>query len=374
MTDYKLTATAAFGLESVVARELKWLGIEKVSVDNGRIAFSGSEDDIARANINLRCADRVLIEMGRFPASDFEELFQGARAISWEDLIPFGSIIKVLGRSVRSKLSSVPALQSVAKKAIIESMKRKHLFDQFPEKGPVFSIEISLQKDIATIYLDTTGPGLNKRGYRTGTGEAALKETLAAGLVYLTRWKPGIALTDPFCGSGTIPIEAAMVGRDIAPGINRRFVSEDWPLISPDIWQKSRQDARDKVRNPEMSITASDMDGSMIVKARRNARHAGVQQSIHFMTRDVRDVSLGPEKGFIICNPPYGERSGDKKAAAELVTVMNQTFSRFPTWTCYIFTGFEDFERYYGRRADSNRKLYNGKIKCYLYGFVAQNR
>lgn len=369
MTKYRLTATAAFGLESVVARELRWMGIENISVENGRISFSGTLHDMVRANINLRCSDRVLIEMGRFPACDFEELFQGVRAITWENLVPFGGTIKVVGRSVRSKLSSIPASQSVVKKAIIEAMKRKHLFDVFPEKGPLFSIEVSLQKDIATIYLDTTGPGLHKRGYRTGTGEAALKETLAAGLVHLARWKPGISLVDPFCGSGTIPIEAAMKGRDMAPGINRRFISEDWPLIAQDIWHMARQEAKDRVRNPEMKIVASDIDASMIVKARRNARHAGVQQSIQFMTRDARDVSLGNEKGIVICNPPYGERTGDKKIAAELSRIMGQTFSQFPGWTCYIFTAFEEFERYYGRKADANRKLYNGKIKCYLYEY-----
>ncbi|MHB8110317.1 MAG: THUMP domain-containing class I SAM-dependent RNA methyltransferase [Syntrophorhabdaceae bacterium] len=369
MTEYKLTATSAFGLESTVARELKWMGIEKVSIDNGRISFSGSENEIARTNINLRCADRVLIEAGRFPAMDFEELFQGTRAVRWEDMIPFGSVIKVLGRSVRSQLSSVPAMQSVVKKAIIESMKRKHLFETFPETGPVFAIEASLHKDMATLYLDTTGAGLHKRGYRTGTGEAALKETLAAGLVYLARWKPGTSLVDPFCGSGTIPIEAAMIGRNIAPGINRRFVSEDWPLIPVEIWKNTRQEATDKISQTQLRISASDIDESLIVKARRNARHAGVQQSVQFTRQDARDLSLGPDSGLVICNPPYGERSGDKRSAGELIREMGETFARFPNWTYYIFTGFENFERYFGRSADTNRKLYNGKIKCYFFEY-----
>ncbi len=369
MTEYTLVATAAFGLESVVARELKALGYEKASVENGRVSFSGSDMDIARVNIWLRCADRVLLKMGTFHASDFDELFDGIQTIPWGALVPPTGAVHVTGRSVKSRLTSVPACQSVVKKAIIESMKKKYSLDEFPETGPEFPVDFVLQDDVMSVYMDTTGPGLHKRGYRTGTGQAALKETLAAGIVYLSRWKPDIALIDPFCGSGTIAIEAALMGKNIAPGINREFTSEKWGFIDPHVWEDVRRDAREKENKVQLNISASDIDESVIVKARRNARHAGVLSSIKFAQRDLVDLAFTSDRGIVVCNPPYGERSGDKRSTGELVKKMREMFDSVSGWSIFVFTGFEDFERYYGKHADSNRKLYNGRIKCFLYQF-----
>jgi len=369
VSDFKLVATAAFGLESVVAYELKRLGLEKSGTENGRISFSGTERDVARTNIWLRTADRVLIEAARFPASDFEELFQGVRKVPWEDIIPVDGAVHVTGRSVRSKLSSVPACQSVVKKAVIEALKRKHRAETFAETGPRFVIEVSLNKDVAMIDIDTTGPGLHKRGYRSAAGEAALKETLAAGLVYLSRWKPGMVLADPFCGSGTIAIEAAMIGRNIAPGITRRFASEKWAFISSEVWEEARREAESLANREKLHILASDIDETVLLKARRNARHAGVLSAIDLKRHDFRELPLDAGGGIVVSNPPYGERSGDRRTAMELAREMGAVFTRFPGWSFFVLTGFEEFEKHYGKHADSNRKLYNGRIKCYLYEY-----
>ncbi len=369
MAHYTLVATAAFGLESVVARELKLLGYEKTSVENGRVVFSGSDRDVAKTNIWLRCADRVLIRMSEFRASDFEELFQGVRSIPWGRYIPSTGSVRVTGRSRKSRLTSIPACQSIVKKAIIESMKRRYREEMFPETGAVFDVEFSLENDTASVYMDTTGPGLHKRGYRTGAGQAALKETLAAGLVYLSRWKPDIPFIDPFCGSGTIVIEAALIGRNVAPGIKRRFAAEEWKFLESYIWEDVRHEARGQEKKVDLNIEGSDIDDSVIVKARRNARHAGILSSVRFVRRDIKDLIFPAEKGVLVCNPPYGERSGDRKSAGDLAKTMRDVLDRASGWSSFIFTGFEDFERYHGKHADSNRKLYNGKIKCYLYRF-----
>lgn len=369
MAEYTLVAAAAFGLESVVARELRVLGFENTTVENGRVIFSGDEKDIARTNIGLRCADRVFIRMGQFPASDFEELFQGVRAIPWGRYIPSNGAVNVTGRSVKSVLTSVPACQSIVKKAIIESMKRRYRGESFPEDGPAYGVQFSLQGDVASIYMDTTGPGLNKRGYRTGSGTAALRETLAAGIVYLSRWKSGIPFVDPFCGSGTIAIEASMIGRNIAPGIHREFASEKWKFIDPEVFTAARRDAKMNETRDALSISASDIDEAVIVKARHNARHAGVSASINFAPRPLADLTFGSERGVVVCNPPYGERSGDRASAINLAKKMRDVFDRAPDWSFFIFSGLEDFERHYGKHAVLNRKLYNGKLKCYLYSF-----
>ncbi len=369
MSEYTLVATSAFGLEAVVARELKALGFEKVIVENGRVIFFGSDSDIARTNIWLRCADRILMKMGQFRASDFEELFQGVRVIPWGRYISSTGAIHVGGTSVKSALTSIPACQSVVKKAIVESMKKRYRMEHFPEDGPVHGVEFSLQNDLASVYMDTTGPGLNKRGYRTGAGQAALKETLAAGLVYLSRWKPGIPFIDPFCGSGTVVIEAAMIGRNIAPGIGRGFASEKWKFIDAGIWENARRRARREERKATLDIKGSDIDDSVITKARRNARNAKVLPAVKFERRDIKELAFHADKGIVVCNPPYGEKSGDKKAVGQLIRMMREAFDRAPGWSFFVFTGFEDFEYHYGNPADSNRKLYNGRIKCYLYQF-----
>ncbi len=372
--EYKLVATAAFGLESIVARELKTLGFSDVAVENGRVSYGGGERDIARSNIWLRTADRVLIELARFHAGDFEELFQGVLKIPWEEIIPFEGIMHVAGRSSGSKLSSVPSCQAIVKKAIVEAMKRKHKVVEFPESGPRFGIEVVLLKDVATIYMDTTGPGLHKRGYRTGAGEASLKETLAAGLVYLSRWRPSAVLADPFCGSGTIAIEAALIGKNIAPGITRRFASEKWAFIPPRVWIDARSEARSAANDGTFHIMASDLDEAVLNKARQNAKHAGVSPYIDFQRRDFREFRPDEKGGTVICNPPYGERSGERRLMGELSRDMGQVFQGLPTWSFFVLTGFEQFERYYGRSADGNRKLYNARIKCYLYEYFGKRQ
>lgn len=369
---YKLVATAAFGLESVVARELKGLGFSDVFVENGRVSYEGDGNDIARSNIWLRVADRVLIELARFHAEDFEQLFQGVTKIPWEEIVPLTGIMHVTGRSSGSKLSSVPHCQGIVKKAIVEAMKRRYHAEVFPETGPRFGIDVSLLKDLATIYLDTTGPGLHKRGYRTGTGEAAIKETLAAGLVYLSRWKPPAVLADPFCGSGTIAIEAALIGKNIAPGIERSFVSEGWGIIPESAWEDVRKQARSAMNDSTFRIRASDVDESVLGKARRNVRHAGVGRYIDLQRRDFHEFTSNERGGVIICNPPYGERLGDKRQIVEMSRDMGHVFLDLAGWSFFIFTGFEEFEKYFGMRADGNRKLYNARIKCYLYEYKSQ--
>ncbi len=366
---YRLVATAAFGLESVVARELRGLGFSGVSVENGRVSYEGGVNDIVRSNIWLRAADRVLIELGRFHAVDFEQLFQGAIKIPWEEIIPLTGVMHVTGRSSGSKLSSVPHCQGVVKKAIVEAMRRRYRADVFPETGPRFGIEVSLLKDLATIYLDTTGPGLHKRGYRTGTGEAAIKETLAAGLVYLSRWKPPAVLADPFCGSGTIAIEAALIGKNIAPGAARSFVSEEWEIIPAGTWEDARKQAKFAVNENTFRIRASDIDETVLGKARRNARRAGVGRYIDVQRRDFHELASNEKGGMIICNPPYGERLGDKRQIVEMSRDMGHVFMELDGWSFFVFTGFEEFERYFGKRAHRNRKLYNARIKCYLYEY-----
>jgi len=371
---YKLVATAAFGLESVVARELKNLGFDDVLVENGRLSYAGRERDIARSNIWLRTADRVMIEMARFRAADFEELFQGVLSVPWEEIIPFSGTIHVRGRSSQSKLSSVPSCQAVVKKAIIESLKRKHPVGTFPETGPRFAVEVSILKDMATICLDTTGAGLHKRGYRKGSGEAALKETLSAGLVYLSRWRPPGVLADPFCGSGTIAIEAALITRNIAPGMMRRFAAEEWPFIEARVWEEARSEARSLMNKEKVRIIASDADDKVLLRARQNARHAGVSSCIEFRKGDFRELKPQEAGGTVICNPPYGERLGDKRSISELCKDMGRAFQGFDGWSFFIFTGFEEFEKYYGKRADGNRKLYNARIKCYLYEYSGKSK
>lgn len=366
---YKLVATAAFGLESVVARELKGLGFNDIHSENGRVSYEGDGMDIARSNIWLRAADRVLIELARFHASDFEELYQGVFKIPWEEIIPCSGIMHVTGRSSGSKLSSVPGCQGVAKKAIIEAMKRRYRTESFPETGPHFGIEVALLKDTAVIYLDTTGPGLHKRGYRTGAGEAAIKETLAAGLILLSRWRPPAVLADPFCGSGTIAIEAAMIGKNMAPGASRQFASEQWPFVSSRVWEDARKQARQAVNDKMFRIEASDVDEEILNKARRNVRHAGVGRYVDLKRSDVREFKSNEKGGVIICNPPYGERQGEKRQIAQLSRDMGNTFKDLESWSFFIFTAFEEFERHFGRRADGNRKLYNARIKCYLYEY-----
>ncbi len=369
MTHYELIATCSFGLESIVAEELRSLGFQDLIIENGRVTFKGKEKDIARCNIWLRTADRVLIKMAEFKATDFDELFQGTASIIWEDVIPMNGKMHVTGKTVRSKLASIRDCQSIVKKSIIKAMNRKYHLVQFPETGPLYKIEISLLKDTATITIDTTGQGLHKRGYREEAGEAPLRENLAAALVLLSRWNPDRILADPMCGSGTIPIEAALIGKNIAPGIKRKFISESWQNIPKKIWDEARFDARSKEHNGTFRILASDNDGRMIRKARDNADRAGVGDLIAFQRLPVEQFKSSKKYGCIICNPPYGERIGDSKEVERLFRSMGETFSQLHAWSLFILNAHPEFETFFGTKSNKNRKLYNGNIKCYLYEY-----
>ena len=369
MALYTIIATSTFGLESVVARELRSLGYDNMTVENGRITFAGDEKDIARCNIWLRTADRVLIRVADFEARDFEELFQGTRDIGWDKMIPVDAKMHVIGRSVNSKLSSVKDCQSIVKKAVIEAMKERHAIDRFPETGPLYRIEVSLLKDRATLTLDTTGQGLHKRGYREGAGEAPLRENLAAALVLLSRWSPDRILADPFCGSGTIPIEAAMIGRNIAPGLKRSFASEGWPQVSRHIWDAARKEAEININDAAFRILASDNDFRVLKKARENAEKAGVGDCVVFQKLSFEEFRSRKKYGFIISNPPYGERMGDSKEIERIYKKMGEVFSGLDLWTFFILSAHPQFQTLFGKRAVKNRKLYNGGIKCYLYEY-----
>lgn len=370
MSYLNLIATSAFGLESIVVHELKKIGIEKTEVENGRINFQGDYSAVVKSNLWLRCADRVLIKLASFRAYDFEQLYQGALAVEWENFIPVNGKMHVIGKAVNSKLHSVPDCQAIVKKAIVESMKRKYKQDWFDESGPTYRIEISMLKDEATLTLDTSGAGLHKRGYRESQGEAPLKETLAAGLINISRWKPDRVFADPMCGSGTIPIEAALIGKNIAPGLIRKFSSEEWPEIPSSLWKTHRDEAEDLINKNPLEIFASDIDKRVFDAAVSNAGKARVGDSIIFQKKPVSEFSSSKKFGCIVCNPPYGERLQNAKEVHELYMEMGKVFSRLDSWSYFIMTSNENFERSFGRKADKNRKLYNGKIKTYFYQYM----
>jgi len=367
---YTIIATSTFGLESVVAHELKALGYEGLTVENGRVSFEGDEHDIARCNIRLRTADRVLIKVAEFPATDFEELFQGTLKVPWEDTIPVTGKMHIVGKSVKSKLFSVKDCQAIVKRAVVEGMKRRYRTEWFEESGPVYKIEISMLKDRATLTVDTSGAGLHKRGYRADAGEAPLRETIAAALVILSRWTPERILADPMCGSGTIAIEAALIGKNIAPGLTRSFASEDWAQIPGEIWSEAREDARREINDAEFRILASDSDGQVLKKARTNALRAGVADYVAFQKLEVAEFRSRKKYGCIVCNPPYGERLGDSREVERLYRTMGKVFSDLDEWSLFIFSAHPDFQKFFGRRADKNRKIFNGDIKCYLYQYL----
>lgn len=370
MSEFEIIATAAFGLESVVSFELKKLGFENLKVENGSVTFSGKVEDIVKTNLWLRCSDRILIKMGEFKALDFEELFQGTMAIPWENIIPLNGKMHITGKSVKSKLFSVSDCQAIVKKAIVGSMKRKYKQDWFDEDGPVYKIEISLHNDMALLTLDTSGSGLHKRGYRLHQGDAPLKETLAAAMISLSRWNPDRPFADPLCGSGTIAIEAAMIAKNIAPGLNRGFASEMWPQIPESLWNQYREEAQEQIVHRDVEIYASDYDKKVFDFAQENARLAGVSDSILFEKKPLSEFRTKKKFGCIITNPPYGERMNSDSSIADLYREMGEVFNRLDSWSYFIITSFEDFEKQFGKKANKNRKLYNGKIKSYFYMYM----
>lgn len=370
MSRIELIATATFGLEAVVAREVRQLGYEEMTVENGKVTFIADEQAICRANLWLRSADRVLVKMGSFQALTFEELFEQTKALAWPDWLPADANFPVEGKSIKSKLFSVPDCQAIVKKAIVEKMKLHYGQSWFDETGPRYTIEVALLKDVATLTIDTSGAGLHKRGYRKLASQAPLKETLAAAMVQLAHWFPDRPFLDPCCGSGTIPIEAALIGQNIAPGINRTFAAENWPLIPRQLWQDARTEARDLMQqDPHMRILGSDIDGEVLSLARYHAVQAGVDQVVSFQKLPLAEVRTKRKYGYIICNPPYGERLGDMPQVENLYREMGRVFKALDTWSFYVITSHPDFERLLGRRADKKRKLYNGRIQCNYYQF-----
>lgn len=366
---YDLIATSTFGIESITAKELKALGYENLKIENGKVTFEGDEMDIAIANIHLRTADRVLIKMAEFEARSFEELFQGTRSIDWSKIIPIDGVMHVTGKSIKSTLHSVPDCQSIVKRAIVKSMSESYGIEQFSETGPVYKIEVAILKDVVTLTIDTTGPGLHKRGYRELAGIAPLKETLAASMLLISRWRDEFELIDPFCGSGTILIEAAMIALNIAPGVNRDFICETWPSMPADIFESVREGARNAEKHKELKIIGYDIDYRTLKVAMENAKKAGVDKYIQFQKRDFMEFSTSRKYGFIVSNPPYGERIGEGKVLIDLYKHMGRVKKKLDTWDFNLLTSFEPFEKTFGMKSTKNRKLYNGKIKCYYYQY-----
>ena len=373
MNTFELIVPCHFGLEAVMKKEILDLGYEVSQVEDGRVTFIGDAEAICRANIFLRTTERVLLKVGSFHAETFEDLFQGTRAIPWEEYLPKDAKFWVAkASSIKSKLFSPSDIQSIMKKAMVERMKKAYGIDWFPENGASFPLRVFLHKDTVTVALDTTGESLHKRGYRTLTSKAPITETLAAALIMLTPWKSDRILVDPFCGSGTFPIEAAMIAANMAPGMNREFLSEDWKhLIPRKCWYDAMDEANDLVDlSVQTDIQGYDIDGDIVRAARANAKAAGVDEMIHFQQRSVSDLSHPKKYGFLITNPPYGERIEDKKNLPELYKTIGERFAELDSWSAYIITAYEDTERYFGRKADKNRKIYNGMMKTYFYQFL----
>jgi putative N6-adenine-specific DNA methylase len=370
----ELIATATFGLEAVVKREIEALGYKILKSEDGKITYLGDERAVVKSNLWLRSADRVLVLMGEFKALSFEELFQQTRALAWEEWIPLDGKFTVNGTSVKSKLYSVPDCQAIVKKAIVERLKQTYDVDQFPETGAAYTVKVTLLKDRVTVTLDTSGSGLHKRGYRVRDVAAPLKETLAAAMVQLSFWKPGRLMVDPFCGSGTIPIEAAMIGRNIAPGLSRGFASEEWEAIPKEIWKQERKAAFEAIDyEKEIKILAMDIDSKAIESAKINAEEAGVDDCIDFNVQPVSKLSAGEDHGIIIANPPYGERIGEKNQIRKIYEDLKRFMESNPGWSLYLITSDKEFEKSFREtRADRRRKLYNGRIEICYYQYYGE--
>ncbi|MBM7609328.1 putative N6-adenine-specific DNA methylase [Lysinibacillus composti] len=373
MSKFQLVATSAMGLESIVAQEVQELGYE-TRVENGKVYFEGDETAIARCNLWLRVADRVKIVVAEFPAHTFDQLFESTKGIEWERYLPVDAAFPVSGKSVKSKLYSVPDCQAIVKKAIVERMKFHYKRLGFlDESGATYKIEVSILKDVATLTIDTSGAGLHKRGYRQVQGEAPLKETLAAALVKISKWSPSRPFVDVFCGSGTIPLEAAMIGQNIAPGYNREFISEQWPWMKAKIWEEIRDEADSLAKYDQpIEISGSDIDHKMVKIAQENALEAGFGDLITFKQMQATDFTTRLSDGVIISNPPYGERIGEKEAIEKVIHQLGQVMKDYPTWSVYMLSSMENFEEVYGKKATKKRKLFNGFIRTDYYQFWGQ--
>lgn len=370
MSKLELIATTVFGLEAIVARELKDLGYDQLTVENGRVTFIADELGICRANMWLRCAERVVVKIGSFTALTFEELFQQTKALPWENWLSINAQFPVEGKSVKSQLFSISDCQAIVKKAIVERLKETYNISWFEETGPRYTIEVGLLNDVVTLTIDTTGPGLHKRGYRQLAGLAPLKETLAASLIKLSHWHVDRALIDPFCGTGTIAIEAALIAQNRAPGLKRSFISESWPNIPRDCWQETWQEALDLWRKDiPLHIYGSDIDPNVLQLARINSTQAGLNEKVHFQRLPVAEVRSRFEYGHLITNPPYGERLGTLDGAENLYKELGEVFKSLKTWSLHFITTQSHPEKFIGRRWDKSRKLYNGRLECHYYQF-----
>lgn len=373
MRRFELIAPCHFGMEAVLKKEIVDLGYDVSEVADGRVTFLGDEEALCRANVFLRTAERVLIKLGRFTAETYEELFQGTRALPWEEYIPKdGKFWVTKAASVKSKLFSPSDIQRIMKKAMVERMKEYYGLERFPEDGESFPVRVFLLKDEVTVGLDTTGESLHKRGYRRLTAKAPIAENLAAAMILLTPWHGDRILVDPFCGSGTIPIEAAMMAANMAPGMKRGFTAQRWPhIVGKSMWQDTLEEAGELVDlHVETDIQGYDADDAMVSIARENARLAGVEKLIHFQRREVARLSHPKKYGFLITNPPYGERLEDKEALPALYQTIGERFRSLDGWSLYLITSYEQAERDIGRKADKNRKIYNGMMKTYYYQFL----
>ena len=373
MKRYELIVPCHFGMEAVLKREIIDLGYDVSEVTDGRVTFLGDEEAVARANVFLRTAERILIKVGSFVATDYEELFQGTKAIPWEEFIPSdGKCWVTKAASVKSKLFSPSDIQRVMKKAIADRLQDVYRLNWLPETGESFPLRVFLLKDQVTIGLDTTGESLHKRGYRKLTAKAPIAENLAAALIMLTPWHADRILVDPFCGSGTIPIEAAMMAANMAPGMHRDFTAQTWEhLVTKRLWYDTIDEANDLVDlNVETDIQGYDIDNEMVTIARENAKLAGVDKLIHFQRRDVKDLSHPKKYGFIITNPPYGERLQEKAEMPAIYQTLGERWQRLDAWSLYVITAYEQAEKDLGRKADKNRKIYNGMMKTYYYQFL----
>ncbi len=366
-----LIATTTFGLEAVVKREALKLGFKNIKASDGKVEFEGDMSSIPKANLWFRCADRILLKLGEFEATTFEELFEKTKALPWDEWIERDGKFTVTGKSIKSKLFSVPDCQAIVKKAVVEKMKKKYDDTEwFEETGAEYTIQVALLKDIATLTIDTSGSGLHKRGYRETSVEAPLKETLAAAMIELSYWRRERILLDPFCGSGTIAIEASLIAKNIAPGLKRSFASENWSKIDKSLWETERKLAYEAINNDiKPKIYASDIEVHAVEIAKMNADKAGVSDCIEFSVMNFSDIKIKDEYGVVICNPPYGERIGDFKEVQNISRTLGKIFKKQLTWSVYVITSDENFEKLYGAKADNKRKLFNGRIKTDYYQF-----
>ena len=373
MEKLEICVPCHFGIEAVVKREIYDLGYEILKTEDGRVTFEGDWEAVVRANLCIRSGERVLVKVGEFEAKEFEDLFQGIKNIPWEKYLEADSKFWVTkASSVKSKLYAVPTIQSVAKKAMVARMEEAYHKSTFPETGKSFPVRIFMMKDQVLVTLDTTGVPLHKRGYRTYMGKAPISETLAAALIQLTPWREDRILLDPFCGSGTFLIEAAMMAANIAPGLRREFLSETWTnLIPKELWKEVREELEEEIdTSVDTNLQGYDIDPDAISIARKNAAQAGVDHMIHFQVRDVKDTSHPKKYGFIITNPPYGQRLEDQKDLPKLYETLGAAYNGLDSWSMYVITSYEDAPRYMGRKADKNRKIYNGMIKTYFYQYL----